>query len=62
MENAECPDKCDWKFNFPSIPNKAICKICHAKAELDLHTLEWMPIGVFKNEKRTDKELAKQWV
>lgn len=51
-----------WKYNFPSLPNKAICTRCKAKAKLDLHTLEWESIKTFEGEKRTDDELCRAWV
>lgn len=50
-----------WKFNFPSIPNKAICSRCKCKSILNLQTLEWKPVLTFENEERTDNELIKAW-
>ena len=51
-----------WKYNFPSLPNKAICTRCKAKEKLDLYTLEWESIKTFEGEKRTDEELCRAWV
>ena len=51
-----------WRFNFSTIPNKAICGRCHIKSTLDLRTLEWESVDEFEGEKRTDKELSKTWV
>jgi hypothetical protein len=51
-----------WKYNFPSIPNKAMCTRCKCKAVLDLKKLEWNNVDAFIGEKRTDKELARDWV
>jgi len=51
-----------WKYNFPSLPNKAICTRCKAKAKLNLRTLEWESIKAFEGEKRTDDELCRAWV
>jgi len=51
-----------WKYNFPSIPNKAICKRCKAKSQLDLRKLEWERVSTFKHEKRTEDELCSVWV
>lgn len=50
-----------WKYNFPSLPNKAICTRCKAKAKLDLHTLDWKSVKTFEGEKRTDDELCRAW-
>ena len=50
-----------WRYNFPSIPNKAICEKCYAKSKLNLKTLDWEVVSDFENEKRTNKELADKW-
>lgn len=50
-----------WKFNFKSLPNKAICSRCKIKAELNLYTLEWESIDKFEGEKRSDEELCRTW-
>jgi hypothetical protein len=47
-----------WRYNFPSIPNKRICKNCYKKEKLNLRTLEWTDTFI---DKRTDTELVKQW-
>lgn len=52
----------DWRYNFPSIPNKAICKRCKSKIKLDLHLLVWNEVNEFEGEKRTDDELIEKWV
>lgn len=51
-----------WKYNFPSLPNKAICTRCKAKTKLNLHTLEWESVKTLEGEKRTDNELCRVWV
>lgn len=51
-----------WKYNFPSIPNKAMCIRCKCKAVLDLKKLEWNSVDAFTGEKRTDKEIVRDWV
>jgi hypothetical protein len=51
----------NWKYNFPSLPNKAICTRCKIKQELNLHTLEWKNVKKFKCETRIDEELCKDW-
>lgn len=51
-----------WKYNFPSLPNKAICSRCKIKAELNLRTLEWYNVNSFEGVKRSDEELCKKWV
>ena len=48
----------DWRYNFPSIPNKRICSECFTKEKLDLHTLEWSDSF---DDKRTNKELIDSW-
>jgi hypothetical protein len=56
----------DWRYNFPSLANRAICTRCKCKAELNLRDLEWEPVEKFsfseKYNTRTDDELIKQWV
>lgn len=52
---------CDWRYNFPSIPNKCICKRCHSKAKLNLGTLEWEEIISFGGDLGTDEEMANRW-
>ena len=51
----------NWRYNFISIPNKAICNTCKIKAVLDLQTLEWKSVKTFEKELRTDDELCKKW-
>jgi ABC-type transport system involved in Fe-S cluster assembly fused permease/ATPase subunit len=50
-----------WKFNFKSIPNKAICSVCKSKSKLNLSTLNWEEVKDFGNDYRTDKELIETW-
>lgn len=52
----------NWKYNFASIPDKAICNRCYAKIKFDLHDLCWKKVECFEGEKRTDKELCRAWV
>ena len=57
-----------WRYNFPSQPNKAICKRCHRRermifneqlcGSLNLLGEEWVE-GF--DDKRTDKELINKW-
>ncbi len=51
----------EWRYNFPSIPNKRICTKCKVKHKLDLEELEWYETS-FKTEGRSDEELIKDWV
>tara|TARA_R110000868_G_scaffold76573_6_gene220180 strand:- start:11363 stop:11569 length:207 start_codon:yes stop_codon:yes gene_type:complete len=52
----------DWKYNFSTMPNKAICTRCKIKSKFDLRELEWNPIDTFEGETRTDGELISAWV
>lgn len=52
---------CEWRFNFPSMPNKSICKRCKAKAELNLRTLEWESVSSFDEKLGTDDEIVNRW-
>lgn len=47
-----------FKYNFPSIPNKRICKRCYKKEKWTNKPYVWD--GYF-TDKRTDKELINQW-
>ena len=51
-----------WRYNFKSLPNKAICKRCCYKSKLNIHNLEWEEVDIFLGENRMCKELAEQWV
>ena len=51
----------DWRYNFPAIPNKRICKRCKEKEMLNLLTLGWNIVTSFDKETRTDEELIKKW-
>ena len=57
-----------YLYNFPvtSQPNRAICKRCRQKEELNLPTMEWRKVDafVFSNKLiavRTDDELIAKW-
>ena len=54
---------CKFVYNFPSIPNKAICKNCKQKIQLNLKTLEWEYVDKFNTtyDLGTDEELIKRW-
>jgi len=54
-------EECDFRFNFPSIPNKCICVKCKNKFVLNLHTLEWEPVEHFDAESRSDEVLINIW-
>lgn len=32
----------EWRYNFKSLPNKAICERCKSKSKLNLRSLEWV--------------------
>lgn len=51
-----------WRYNFPSLPSKAICKRCKAKAKVNLKIMEWESVDKFEGETRTDQELINKWV
>jgi hypothetical protein len=48
-----------WKYNFPSLPNRRICKRCRKKEKLNLRTLEWTDTFV---DTRSDEVLIKKWI
>jgi hypothetical protein len=48
-----------WKYNFPSIPNKRVCKRCKKREGLNGYNLEWSETFI---DNRTDDELIKKWV
>ena len=50
-----------FRYNFPSLPNKAICVNCKEKKKLNLHALKWHKVKLFPNEKRSDSELCFMW-
>lgn len=52
---------CEYLFNFPSIPNKCICKRCKKKWELNLKSLRWVEVEKFDPELGTDEELIIRW-
>jgi len=64
LENLKCLLGHDYRYNFPSIPNRCICARCKAKFELNLRTQKWNRVDSFniKDDTRTDDELIKQWV
>lgn len=51
----------DYRYNFPSIPNKCICYRCSAKFEFGLKSLEWSSVNEFFSDRRTDEELKDKW-
>jgi urease accessory protein UreH len=51
----------NWKYNFSTLPNKAICSKCFAKSKLNLNNLNWEIVSEFEGEKRTNKELINKW-
>lgn len=63
LKKRKCAIEHDWRYNFPSMPNRAICTRCNAKAELNLRTLDWEPVEKFsfKDDTRTDNDLIKAW-
>lgn len=48
----------NWKYNFPSMPNKRICKWCGKREQLNLITLKWF--DGFKDDRSND-ELIGKW-
>lgn len=59
MKNIKCIlTDCDWRYNFPSIPNKRICKKCKTREALNLVTLEWTNVFF---DSRSDDELINKW-
>lgn len=50
-----------WRYNFPSYPNRSICKRCKLKSKLNLKTFNWEIVPNFENNKRSDKELIDKW-
>ena len=50
-----------WKYNFKSIPNKAICPVCYLKSRLNLSTREWESVPNFEGDSRTNEELSRMW-
>lgn len=52
----------DWRYNFKSMPSKAICKRCYCRAEFRVKTLEWEEVKQFDGETRPCLELIKKWV
>lgn len=51
----------NFKYNFPSLPNKCICHRCYIKLSLNLRTLEWEEITEFNKDLGTDRELTNRW-
>lgn len=52
---------CDFRYNFPSIPNKCICVRCDNKYELNLKTFEWESVDLFDIKYGTDEDRKKRW-
>lgn len=51
-----------WRYNFKSMPSKAICERCHCKSKLNIYNLEWEEVDGFLGESRTCSELVEQWI
>lgn len=57
-----------YRYNFPSLPNKCICARCHKKWLADysrdnlIREELWHEVDNFDGETRTDEELSKKWV
>jgi len=51
------------RFNFPSLPSKAICERCHRKWiwMVKLGPDSWKEVDKFPGENRTDEELCEKW-
>ena len=54
---------CKYVYNFPSIPNRAICVRCKRKLELDLKNIKWNFVERFNTsiDLGTDEEIIKRW-
>lgn len=48
----------EWRYNFPSTPNKRICVVCKDKSALNLKTLAWDESFITD---RSNKELIDKW-
>lgn len=55
-----CPNH-KLRYNFPTLPNKAICTKCKQKFLLNLVLLDWEEVDQFSGETRTDEELINKW-
>lgn len=51
----------NFRYNFPSLPNKCICKRCNLKMQFDVFTLEWKIVDSFPKTLGTEAELKKRW-
>ena len=49
-----------WLYNFPSLPDKCICKRCGEKKIYDYQKMSWTHTDSF-NQLGTDKEVIKRW-
>lgn len=59
MKNFKCIlTDCDWRYNFPNVPNKRICSKCKKREGLNLVTLQWTNIFY---DSRSDDELIDKW-
>lgn len=56
-----CKKEHSLRYNFSTLPSKAICKRCCQKFILNLRELEWEEVKEFIGENRTDEELIIQW-
>lgn len=51
-----------WRYNFKSMPSKAICSECEQKSRLNYSTMNWDLVNKFIGETRSNSELIKKWV
>jgi len=50
-----------WRYNFKSMPSKAICSECCIKSKFNIYTLEWESVEHFEGDDRPDWLLIKKW-
>lgn len=50
-----------WLYNFTTMPSKAICKRCSAKARFGPETLEWQAVDSFPPELGSDEQIKNRW-
>jgi len=43
-----------WKYNFKTMPSKAICECCCIKSKFNIYTLEWESVEQFEGDDRPD--------
>jgi hypothetical protein len=49
----------DWRYNFPSLPNKRICAICKKRETFDGYRLDWLDVPF--QDSRSEEELINGW-